>query len=192
MSATTDWLQVVLLAVNAGLIFKYLRATERIAGTNQKQVQASVDQMKVSQEQLRASWRQVAAANDQLEAQIRPAVVINVRPAPHSLELINVGTGPAIDLILSPTKRGSAGSGQTSAQEAFDDDIAYIEVGGHQATSIRTQLAGVGGSVLNGRSLQCEYKSLSGRTYWTVVDFDRASGNIVESTRFNWEPDMEQ
>jgi hypothetical protein len=35
MSATTDWLQVVLLAVNAGLIFKYLRATEGIGDTNQ-------------------------------------------------------------------------------------------------------------------------------------------------------------
>jgi hypothetical protein len=155
-------------------------------------VQASIEQMKVSQEQLKASWRQVAVANDQLEAQMRPAVVVNVRPNPHSLELINVGAGPAIDLILSPAKRGSAGSGETSAQEAFDDDIAYIEVGGHEGTTIRTQLAGLGGSVLNGRSLQCEYKSLSGRTYWTVVDFDHASGNVVESTRFYWEPNMEQ
>jgi hypothetical protein len=132
-------------------------------------------------------------ANDQLEAQIRPAVVIKVRPEPQSLELINVGKGPALDLLLSPTKRGSAGSYDVSVQEAFGDDIAFIEVGGHCPSGVRTQaIGGLRESVLNGKSLQCEYKSLSGRTYWTVVDFDHASGKVVEGTRFYWEPDMEQ
>jgi hypothetical protein len=69
-----------------------------------------------------------------------------------------------------------------------NNGIAFIAAVGKESTSVRTQDIGVGGvPVLNGRSLQCQYTSLSDRTYWTVVDFDHASGNIVESTRFRGE-----
>ena len=67
------------------------------------------------------------------------------------------------------------------------DDIGFIEAGASSQTSIRTQDVGGGPpavAVLNGRSLQCQYTSLSGRTYWTVVDFDRVDNNILIATRF--------
>ena len=164
--------QVVVLIVTARFVWRYLQETERLRI---------------------AAQQQVGAASDQLEAQIRPALVVHVRPAPYSLELVNVGKGPALDLVLSPAQRGSAGAFETSDQEAFDDDIAFLEVSGRNMTGVRTQpVAGHGGPTLAGRSLQCQYKSLSGRTYWTVVDFDPPTGNSVIDTRFYQEPIFEQ
>ncbi len=153
MSATTDWLQVVLLAVNAGLIYKYLRATERIAETSQ----------------------------EQLEGQIRPAIVVRHVPlgvGVDALVLVNVGEGPALHIRLSPTERGSVGKlGLDLMQE-----IGFIEAGGTQQSGIRTKGGGI--TALNGRSLQCEYTSLSGRTYWTVADFDKFDNDRLIITRF--------
>jgi len=164
--------QVVVLVVTARFVWRYLQETERLRV---------------------AAQQQVAAAGNQLEAQIRPALVVHSRPAPYALELVNVGRGPALDLILSPAKRGSAGSFETSDVEAFDIDIAFLEVGGRNTTGVRTQpVAGHSGPVLAGKSLQCQYKSLSGRTYWTVVDFDPPTGNSVIATRFDSEPIFEQ
>jgi hypothetical protein len=129
------------------------------------------------------------AAEAQLEAQIRPAIAVRVRNTPESLLLVNVGKGPALNLKLSPAERGSEGSRECTEHETFDVPITFIAEAGEGVSGIRTQaqagLAGV--PVLNGRSLQCQYTSLSGRTYWTVVDFDHASGNTVQSTRFNVE-----
>ena len=36
---------------------------------------------------------------------------------------------------------------------------------------------------LDGLSFQCQYTSLSGRTYFTVVDFDKADNNLLIATR---------
>jgi hypothetical protein len=129
------------------------------------------------------------AAEEQLEAQIRPAIAVQARNPPESLLLVNVGKGPALNLTLSPAERGAEGSRECAEREIFDVAITLIAESAQGVSGIRTQahpgLAGV--PVLNGRSLQCQYTSLSGRTYWTVVDFDHASGNTVESTRFNIE-----
>jgi hypothetical protein len=131
--------------------------------------------------------RMRVAAEAQLEAQIRPAVAVRVRNPPESLLLVNVGKGPALNLTLSPAERGSEGSRKCAERETFDVPITFVAAAGEGVSGIRTQaqpgLAGV--PVLNGRSLQCQYTSLSGRTYWTVVDFDHATGNTIENTRFN-------
>jgi len=143
---------------------------------------------KAAEEQVTESQALVKASEEQLEAQIRPAVAVRVRRPPESLLAVNVGKGPALGLIMSPAERGAEGSRKWSDLETFGADIGFIAAGGEDFTGIRTQaIAGVGGAVLNGRSLQCQYKSLSGRTYWTVVDFDHATGNTVERTRFNIE-----
>jgi hypothetical protein len=49
-----------------------------------------------------------------------------------------------------------------------------------------------GTNVLNGRSLQCQYTSLSGRMYWTVVDFDHADNSALIAIRFYTKADCEQ
>jgi hypothetical protein len=54
------------------------------------------------------------------------------------------------------------------------DRIAFLE--SRQAVDTRVRTSFVQGTNpnphLNGRSLRCEYKSLSGRCYFTVTDFD--------------------
>jgi len=135
------------------------------------------------------TYKMRLAAEAQLEAQIRPAIAVRVRNPLESLLLVNVGKGPALNLKLSPAERGLEGSRECAESETFDVPITFIAEGSEGVSGIRTQAhPGLGGfPVLNGRSLQCQYTSLSGRTYWTVVDFDHATGNTVENTRFNVE-----
>jgi hypothetical protein len=163
------WAQVGALVVTAVFVWRYLKATEGLRTETAKQVDA---------------------ANDQLEAQIRPAIVVRAKGSPHGLELVNSGKGPALDVVCSPAERGSEGSRRWSDAENFNSFVAdrsFIEAGVARITNIRTSPEqGLGGvPVLNGMSLQCQYESLSGRTYWTVVDFDKASGNTVIDMRFS-------
>jgi hypothetical protein len=163
--------QDFLLLASAVLIGWYLVETRRMRIAAEKQVAES--------------QRLVKASDEQLEAQITPAIAVQVRGAPQSLLLVNVGKGPALNIVVSPAERGANGSRECSNRERFDVPITFLSAGGDGETGIRTQrIAGAGGIVLDGRSLQCQYTSLSGQTYWTVVDFDHASGNTVESTRF--------
>jgi hypothetical protein len=154
-----SWLTALLLALNAFLVWRYLKETQQIRITNEAQ----------------------------LEAQTRPAIVVRIA-SQNELEFINLGKGPALHVRISATERGS------SAKPLLDrlvDDVDFIEAGGKRAgTGIRTTSPGPVapvvpvGSVLNGTSLQCQYTSLSGRSYWTVVDFDRPGNNTVIATRF--------
>jgi hypothetical protein len=124
-----------------------------------KMRQAAEDQVRESQALERAS-------QEQLEAQFRPAIAVFYRG----------------NVILSPAERGSIGKPDL---DRLQDDIPFIEAGEEVGTSIRPRDIGMPGvPVLNGRSLQCQYKSLSGRTYWTVVDFDKPSGMTVIDTPF--------
>lgn len=173
ITAVATVVQDVLLLASAVLIGWYLYETRRMR--------------KAAETQVTESQALVKASEEQLEAQIRPAVAVRVRRPPESLLLVNVGKGPALDLILSPAERGSDGSRRWAEIEIFGA-VAFVAAGGEDVSGIRTQvITGVGGPVLKGRSLQCQYKSLSGHTYWTVVDFDHATGNTIESTRFNIE-----
>ena len=150
------WLTFLLLAVNAVLVWLYLQETKKIRIANELQ----------------------------LEAQTRPAVVVRHGSDSRGLELVNFGKGPALHLRLSAAERDSAGKKDL---DRLADDIGFVEAGASSQTSIRTQDVGGGPpavAVLNGRSLQCQYTSLSGRTYWTVVDFDRVDSNILIATRF--------
>lgn len=128
------------------------------------------------------------ASDQQLEAQIRPAIAVRQHGAPTGLVLHNVGKGPAFGVILSAAERGS--SGKHDLDRLVNQDIAYLEERRETPTGVYTQPCGVGGvPILNGSSFQCQYTSLSGRTYWTVVDFDKPSGNTVIETRFYTERD---
>ena len=168
------------MIVTARFVWRYLDETQKMR--------------KAAQEQLKASWRQVAVANDQLEAQIRPAVASDVSfsGGVYLLKVTNVGKGVAISLRFSSTRKGSAGDGRLPS--LVDWRIGFLEPGEDRPTSIRTHYRPgeeVAPGTQNLQGVQCEYKSLSGRTYYTVVDFG-AEGKSVEDTRFYWDPDMEQ
>jgi hypothetical protein len=120
-------------------------------------------------------------SEEQLEAQMMPAVVVHPdTTSDRYIALMNVGKGPALHLKLSATERGSA---YKRDLDLMDDEIVFLQPGEKRVmNSIRTQGAGL--SVLSGRSLQCEYTSLSGRTYWTVVDFNKVDNDRLLATRF--------
>jgi hypothetical protein len=148
----TDWITIGLLAVNAVLVWLYLRETQKIR----------------------------IASEEQIEVQVRPAVVVHPNTRDRYIALVNVGKGPALHIKLSATERGSSNKRDL---DRMDDDIVFLQPSDPPVvTSARTQ--GTGLNVLNGRSLQCEYKSLSGRTYWTVVDFNKVDNARLLATRF--------
>lgn len=151
-----DWLTLLVLSVNARFIWLYLKETNKIRIANEAQ----------------------------LEAQIRPAIVLRVGPL-QELELINLGKGPALQVRLSAIERGLTGKRDP---DSLADDIELIEAGGKQvATSLRTTgtlPVDPSTCTLKGRSLQCQYSSLSGHTYWTMADFDGDHRNKLIATRF--------
>jgi hypothetical protein len=174
ITAIATIVQDLLLLASAVLICWYLLETRKMR--------------KAAERQVTETQALVKASDEQAEAQIRPAVVVQVRNPPESLLLVNVGKGPALNLIVSPAERGAAGSRECSDQEKYDVPVSFLAAGGDSFSGVRTQQhPGLLGAVLNGKSLQCQCTSLSGRTYWTVVDFDHATGNTVENTRFNIE-----
>ena len=80
------WVTVLLLAVNAVLVWMYLGETKKIRIANEAQ----------------------------LEAQLMPAVVVR-HVGSQALQLVNVGKGPALHIKLSAADRGSLGArGQVS------------------------------------------------------------------------------
>jgi hypothetical protein len=176
-------LQVIVLIVTACFVRSYLQATEDLRD---------------------AARKQVDVANDLLEAQIRPALV--ARATDRRVVLVNVGTGPAVNIVLSPTERGAAGFRQPQETQVFEIGVTFLAAGGQEATKVTThrewtaqesavmKAAGIRNGMdflqpsgLNGRSLHCQYESLSGQIYWTVVDFDEVSRNAA-STRFYVDP----
>jgi hypothetical protein len=151
------WAQVIVLVVTARFVWLYLGETEGLRETAQKQM---------------------AVSQDQLEGQIRPAIVIQHNAQGNALVLLNVGKGPALLIRLSRTERGSAGK---PGLELMTEVVGFIAPGGQPSpTPISTQGAGIYG--LRGNSLQCEYKSLSGRTYWTIADFDKFDNDRLIAT----------
>jgi hypothetical protein len=155
-ASLVDWFGLLLSGITVILVGLYLRETNRIR----------------------------IATEAQLEAQIAPAIVVRVQPD-GELQFVNLGSGPALHVRLSATERGSTG---TPDLDRLRNDIDFIEKQGDaRGTGIRTtpsvpELPAA--MALNGRSLQCQYSSLSGRTYWTVVDFDRGNNNLLIATRF--------
>ena len=125
--------------------------------------------------------RKIRIANEaQLDAQISPAIVVRNKGAPNGLELVNLGKGPALHLRLSATERGSKGRRELNR---LRPDVGFIESGGAELTNILTQGSVGSYPSLNGLSFQCQYTSLSGRTYFTVVDFDKADNSLLIATR---------
>jgi hypothetical protein len=181
LAALAAIIQGLLLLVNAIIVWDYLQETKKLRVATQDQVEETK--------------KLVFAERRQLEAQIRPAVVGRMKMAYDQLfvQLVNIGSGPALDVRLSAVGRGSVEQWD-GVNEPFPPEplLAFIERGGERLTSVRTrEVKGLGGiDVLGDRSFRCEYQSLSGRIYSTVVDFDQA-GVCVERTSFSELPDMD-
>ena len=156
--------QVVLLVANGILVYLYLRATQQIAKMNREQV-------KVSQLQL--------------EAQIKPALVARLQNDSHVVELVNIGSGPALHVKFVVVPKGSTMWQDVCGLGGYDQ-IAFLESKQTWLTHVRTRKPDVAGTFIldsSSASLRCDYKSLSGRTYFSVFDFDQ-SGGFVENTHF--------
>jgi hypothetical protein len=171
VTAVATVVQDLLLLVSAVLIYWYLYETRRMR--------------KAAEEQVAESQALVKASEEQLEGQIKPAIVVRVQE--RAVQLVNIGSGPALHVELSAVLRGSLTKDQ---MEGFSfDRIAFLE--SRQAVDTRVRTSFVQGTNpnphLNGRSLRCEYKSLSGRCYFTVTDFD-SEGAFATETHFGRQP----
>jgi hypothetical protein len=156
-------------------------AAQKQLDAGHEQVQASQRQVTATYEQLAAIREQTAVAQDQLEGQIRPALV--ARFSRDGVELVNIGKGPALHVKLGPVKPGSHAYVKPPQFGQLPDPIGFMEP--RQVCQTRVQVKSganyPGAPDLDGSSLQCTYKSLSGRTHYTVVDF---AGTNVTDTRF--------
>lgn len=165
-----------------------VKESQALVVAAQKQLAAGHEQVRASQSQVTAAYQQLAAireqtaiAQDQLEGQIRPALV--ARLVHEGVELVNIGSGPAMHVKLGPVTRGSGAYVKPPQFAQLPDPITFIKPGQERQTWVQVK-AGPGrpgAPHLDDLSLQCTYKSLSGRTHYTVVDFE---GTNVSDTRF--------
>ena len=161
MSATTEWLQVGLLALNACLIAWYLHETRRTR---------------------KAAEKQVDVGQQQLEAQTKPALIARLPENSQLVELLNIGSGPALHLEFMSVPRGSIA--RENLTGLGFDRIVFLEPKQTRGLHVRTREPEIPATVWldsSSRSLRCEYRSLSGRTYFSVFDFDH-TGHVVENT----------
>jgi hypothetical protein len=194
--AAAGILQALFLIVNAILVWRYLGETKELRKATQKQVDKSQSLVETAQNQLilgreelvairaqvAASQAQAQTAQDGIEGQIRPALITNYTD---TFQLSNIGSGPALHIRFSKVDRGS---GVMWDADPFPMQILSIYAKGQAGTNIRLRTSphAPGASVLDGMSLQCTYRSLSGHTHATVVDLDER-GN-AEDTRFYVRP----
>jgi hypothetical protein len=172
MSTTTDWIQTGLLLVNAGLIAWYLRETIKLRHAAEKQVEVG---------------------QEELEGHAKPALI--ARPWEKNsqlMELVNIGSGPALHLEFLSVPRKST-TRELVSGVGFDR-IAYLESQQTRVINVRTREPEIPGRNTyfldsSSRSLRCEYRSLSGRVYFSVFDFDH-TGNFVEDTHLGEVPKL--
>ena len=106
------------------------------------------------------------ASQEQVEAASRPAIVVKAQPGTTAVPtVVNIGNGPAIDVQWSLTNSKWAGS------------IPYLEPDQAQALPMSEMKAIYHSAVKttsNTASIECSYRSLSGRSYSSsnAYDFD--------------------
>jgi hypothetical protein len=163
VTAIATIVQDVLLLASAGLIAWYLWETRKMR-------KASESQVSKSQELVEAAQRQIVASLEQVEAAFRPAVVArdpgNVNMSP-SLE--NIGNGPAIEVRWSIPD--SNWRGLIPCLQSGQPHGVQLNVGGMKALYNAGLASGN-----NIASIECSYRSLSGRWYSSscAYDFERS------------------
>lgn len=108
VTAVATVVQDLLLLVSAVLIYWYLYETRRMR--------------KAAEEQVAESQALVKASEEQLEGQIKPAIVVRVQQQ-RAVQLVNIGSGPALHVELSAVLRGSLTKDQ---MEGFGKDETQV------------------------------------------------------------------
>ena len=158
-----QWLQLGVLSVNVALIAWYLHETIKMR---------------------RAAEKQVAVSRQQLEGAAKPALIARLQENSHVVELVNIGSGPALHLEFMTVPKGSVS--KEGITGLGYDRIAFLESKQTRVTHVRSREPDIPGTFFldsSSRSLRCEYRSLSGCVYFSVFSFDH-TGNFVEDTRF--------
>jgi hypothetical protein len=161
ITAIATVLQVILLLVSAVLVGWYLWETRKMRTAAEAQVTKSQQLVTAAQQQVEASLQQV-------EATFRPAVVATAGPSVSALPyLVNIGNGPAIEIRWSITnsKLGGNISYLEPRQEPYELNVGGIKSLYNAALQVSS----------NTVSIECEYRSLSGRKYTSsnAYDFDK-------------------
>jgi hypothetical protein len=154
--------QAVVLIVTAWFVWRYLQETQRLR---------------------EAAQQQLAVSLEQLEGQAKPALIGRIEEN-GCVRLVNIGVGPALHIELESVLKGSRV--REFVTGIGTDRIAYIEPKLTELTHVQIRK-----SVMppnydpdpKSRSLRCQYRSLSGRIYESVFEFD-ANGSVVLDTHF--------
>jgi len=182
MCTTTDWLQVGLLALNAGLVYKYLRATELIARTNQDQVTESQALVEAAKRQFEVGQQQVEASHQQLEGLIRPALIVAVSnevakngTTLQRLLIRNVGNGPALNLRRYQVYGDAAITWVGNSVPVWDFEGCCVPVQYSPSDPTHPEDWHLVREAFSGSSrnvLHLLYQSLSGKDHASVIEFD--------------------
>jgi hypothetical protein len=142
-------LQVILLALNAWLLWKYVRSTANIES-------AAVEQARIAVRQADIAAQQARLGADQLEGASRPVLVMRNATA-LNLELANVGNGPALNIQWWLWPEDSDGPGSLQAPHGR---LGFIAAGAAEALP-------EGPLALQhpSRKIWCRYSSVSGSMY---------------------------
>jgi hypothetical protein len=168
-TAVTAWAgvgQVIVLLVTAWFVFRYLQETKRLREVAQRQVDLGLEQ---------------------LEAQAKPALVARIETNGF-VTLVNIGNGPALHVQLESVLKGSVD--RKFVTGIGTDRIAFVEPRQTERTHVQVRKPVMPPNYdldPQSRSLRCEYKSLSGRVYSTVFEFD-GNGYCVLATHFSDHP----
>ena len=142
-------LQVLLLVVNAILLWRYVKSTAHIES-------AAVEQAKTAARQADIAAQQARLGADQLEGASRPVLVMRNATA-LNLELANVGNGPALNIQWWLWPEESDGPGSLQAPHGR---LGFIAAGAAEALP-------EGPLALQhpSRKIWCRYSSVSGSMY---------------------------
>jgi hypothetical protein len=160
--------QDVLLLINAVLIAWYLWETHRLRQAGEDQVTKSQRKISATYEQVEAMRQQVAIAQDQREAQIRPALTVIGKGA--TLWVVNIGSGPALNLQLVKGKNQTVLAASSSVVTTFGMRVKGSCVASGESQDTNETVGSIG--QLSGEDLQLVYESLSGKKYVSIIEFD--------------------
>lgn len=161
VTAIAAVIQSGLLLASAILVAWYLVETRKLRITSQHQVS-------LSQKQVDATLNQVKVSMAQAEAQIRPALVLR-SGGRGTFQIVNVGSGPAFNLQIN-TITGNNFVGLNAGcniSRSIAGSFVVVGESGLDAMIPTNYFA-----VNQGLKLQLDYSSLSGTQYGTLTDFD--------------------
>jgi len=173
--------QNFLLTVNAVLIACYLWETRKLRKAAEAQVTKSQSQISAAYEQVEEMRHETAVAQAQLEAQIRPALAVSGRVA--TLQIVKISNGPTLNLQLVKGRTQTILPASSRVETNFGMRVkgCCVAPGESQAKDTNEPVGSIG--QIRGEDLQLVYKSLSGKKYVSLIEFD-GPGNPCKPTLY--------